>query len=185
MRKRTKEQIYVEWLVIRCQGGERKAVTELVSLWQQQLSVYVLRSTGCKDDANDIMQEIWISVFKKLRSLNDPASFPQWIYKIASARCADWVRKKKKNRKILKVIAQDSVSIVDENISEDSNDTQKKLKNAIKQLPVDSQTILSLFYIDELSVSAIAEVYVIPIGTVKSRLFNVRKLLKEIIERSD
>ena len=67
--------------------------------------------------------------------------------------------------------------------AEDTQDDVATIREAIGQLPHDQQAILSLFYVEELSIRNIAEALSLPVGTVKSRLHYARNNLKEVIER--
>ena len=182
--KRTTEQIYDELLVLRCQGGETDAIKELISRWQMRLARYVFRQTGNSDDTADVMQEIWVSVVRKLKSLDDPAAFGQWIYRIASARTVDWVRKKKRERTLIKATAEE-IALSDSKAAAKTNRETKieLLKKGIVSLPHEQRTILTMFYLEERSVSEVAAFLNIPAGTVKSRLFQARNQLRKLIER--
>lgn len=182
--KRTTEQIYNELLVLRCQSGEAEAVKELISRWQMRLARYVFRQTGNSDDTADVMQEIWVSFVRKLQSLDDPAAFGSWIYRIASARTVDWIRKKKRER-ILQESTAEEIAL---NASKEASDSNREakiemLRKGIVSLPHEQRSILTLFYIEERPVSEVAALLNIPAGTVKSRLFQARNQLRKLIER--
>ena len=67
--------------------------------------------------------------------------------------------------------------------AEDAQDEVASIREAIGQLPPEQQAILSLFYVEEMSIRNIAEALSLPVGTVKSRLHYARNNLKEVIER--
>ena len=183
--KRTTEQIYNELLVLRCQSGEADAVKELISRWQMRLARYVFRQTGNSDDTADVMQEIWVSFVRKLRTLDDPAAFGQWIYRIASARTVDWIRKKTREHTLLKASVEEVSSSNSEVSGQAIRQKQiERLKKGITELPPDQRTILTMFYLEECSVSEVAATLNIPDGTVKSRLFQARNQLRKLIDRS-
>lgn len=183
--KRTTDQIYDELLVLRCQSGEADAIKELISRWQMRLARYVFRQTGDSDDTADVMQEIWVSVVRKLKSLDDPAAFGQWIYRIAAARTVDWIRKKKREHTLQKAAAEET-ALNDSKEAAESNHERKieLLKKGIVSLPHEQRTILTMFYLEERPVSEVAAILNIPVGTVKSRLFQARNQLRKLIDRS-
>ena len=183
--KRTTEQIYNELLVLRCQSGEADAIKELISRWQMRLARYVFRQTGNSDDTADVMQEIWVSFVRKLRTLDDPAAFGQWIYRIASARTVDWIRKKTREHTLLKASVEEVANFDSEVSGQTRRQEQiEELKKGIAELPMEQRTILTMFYLEERSVSEVAALLNIPAGTVKSRLFQARNQLRKLIERS-
>ena len=183
--KRTTDQIYDELLVLRCQSGEADAIKELISRWQMRLARYVFRQTGDSDDTADVMQEIWVSVVRKLKSLDDPAAFGQWIYRIAAARTVDWIRKKKREYTLQKAAVEET-ALNDSKEAAESNHERKieLLKKGIVSLPHEQRTILTMFYLEERPVSVVAALLNIPAGTVKSRLFQARNQLRKLIDRS-
>jgi len=185
MKNRTKDQVYDEWLVIRCQGGDRAALTGLINRWSPRLRRYVRRLTDGHDDTEDLVQEIWASVVKKLSRLRDPACFPQWIYRIATTRCADWTRQKTRQRKLKKTAGEESAVTVEPESTGAENKRMQLLREAIGRLPAEQRALVSLFYVDEMSVREISEALGLPEGTVKSRLFHLRESLKQTIERKE
>jgi len=176
--ERKKEHIYNEWLVIRAQQGETEAFQELVELWYQRLFSYTFRLTGSKDATPDLVQDTLFVVSKKLRTLRDPSMFPNWIYQIVSFKCRDWIRKQQRNR--------NHTETLDANTEEPENETQMDdqilLKESLKQLETPYYEVIRLFYLEEFSVREISALLEIPVGTVKSRLYNARKLLKSLLK---
>ena len=183
--KRTAEQIYDELLVLRCQSGEADAIKELISCWQMRLARYVFRQTGNSDDTADVMQEIWVSVVKKLKSLDDPAASGQWIYRIARARTIDWIRKKKREHTLIKESTEEVETSKQISSNRISFDNQiELLREALTKLPAEQHAILKMFYLEDRSVSKISSCLLVPEGTVKSRLSKAREQLRKLIERS-
>ena len=183
--KRTTEQIYDELLVLRCQGGEASAIKELISRWQMRLARFVFRQTGNSDDTADVMQEIWVSVVRKLKSLDDPAAFGQWVYRIARARTVDWVRKKKREHALIRESTEEVKTSKQISSNRLSFDNQiELLREALTKLPAGQHAILKMFYLEDRSVSEISSCLEIPEGTVKSRLSKAREQLRKLIDRS-
>jgi RNA polymerase sigma-70 factor (ECF subfamily) len=183
--RRTTNQIKTEWLVLRCQAGEPEAFEELVRHWHRRLLGHVRRQTDGHEDTSDIMQDIWMTVARKLRRLKDPAGFPQWLYKIARAQCIDWIRKRQRDRKLQDAVAREEASNSAEPANDaDRSDTKRMLRQAIRRLPAGQSTVLTMFYLDELTVAEISATVGIPEGTVKSRLYHARNHLRQLIERS-
>lgn len=184
--EQSREQVYTEYLVLRCQEGDREAFGELVTLWQPPLEKFALRMTGFPSVVQDIMQDAWIAVARQLNGLREPVFFKRWIYRIVSNKCVDWVRKQERARKFRKdyeenIIAHDYA--VDHSVPE--SESLDLVRNALNRLPYEQRLLVNLYYIDGFSLSEIAYSLAIPEGTVKSRLFKVRKDLKTIIEREE
>ncbi|MFT7638714.1 MAG: RNA polymerase sigma factor (sigma-70 family) [Pirellulaceae bacterium] len=184
---RTPEQIYDELLVLRSQAGDSHAFEQLVARWQERLWWHAFRLTEQKEAASDVLQDAWMAIVRGIRRLDDPASFGSWSYRIVTNKCADWTRKQQRQRLAMQEVAAQSDEQIqaDPNKSNDQQDEIQKLRTALKQLPLDRRAILSMLYLDGLSLHQIAEVLEIPIGTVKSRLHAARTELRSVLERTN
>ena len=70
-------------LVIRCQARDDSAFEELVEMFQKRLSYYVERLVGDRHDADDVMQDVWVDVYRSIPRLKSPRAFRVWLYRIA------------------------------------------------------------------------------------------------------
>jgi RNA polymerase sigma-70 factor (ECF subfamily) len=165
------EQLIDEILVMDCQNGSVKALDMLVSRWQKRLWRYAYNLTGDSEAARDITQDSWLGIIKNLRKLSDPANFKAWAYRIATNKSIDWMRK---NR----AVKQISIEDIHDHQHEEKKDSG--LKELLEKLDVRKKVVLSLYYFEQLSVPEISTALKIPKGTVRSRLHNARKELKEL-----
>jgi RNA polymerase sigma factor (sigma-70 family) len=176
---RTPDDIYDQWLVIRCRSGDAEALRELVDRWQPRLMRQALRlADGC--DAAEVVQETWLAILRSFDRLEDPAAFRAWAYRIVTNKCASAVRSRQHQR-----TAQ--ASLCEEPAGQDrleSADDVERLRATLRQLPADMRTILAMLYVDGLSIRDIAQAMDLPEGTVKSRLHAARQELKQLLERS-
>ena len=172
--KRT-EEIFSEWLVIGCQQGDKKAFELLVRQWHPKIIRQAQWHSKDSRAAKDIGQETWTSVIQGINSLKDPARFPVWLHQIVFRKSADWIRAKQRERKIIAEDVKESFH----SESSDDNDKVGLMMQCLKELEPDQKIILSLFYLEERNLNEISEILAIPIGTVKSRLFNAREKLKK------
>ena len=171
---RSVEQLVDEILVMDCQSGSVKALEKLVSRWQKRLWQYAYRLTGNTEGAWDVTQESWLGIIKGIRKLNDPANFKAWAYRITTNKSVDWIRKSK-------AVKQTSIEEI-----EDPQQQEKKdigVKELLEKLDLRKKVVLSLYYFEQLSVPEISVALKIPAGTVKSRLANARKELKELWQK--
>ena len=114
--------------------------------------------------------------------MEDPASFPKWVYRIVSNKCADRVRRRQRQRDHVHESQEDILEAASEQTLPFAEDEIGRLREAMRQLSADRRAILSMFYVDGLSVAEIGEALAIPHGTVKSRLFHARNQLKHALE---
>jgi RNA polymerase sigma-70 factor (ECF subfamily) len=179
--RKSRSQIYDELLVIKSRQGDRAAFDELVGRWQKRLWYYAYRVTGSESAAWDIVQETWCGIIKGLRKLDDVSVFPQWAFRIASNKCADWWRKQKRQERLNNELVKR-----DQNESgEKQNGCEKteSLQIAIEKLSPERRALLALRYSEGFDVSQIAEILRISEGTVKSRLHRTVNKLRQLLER--
>lgn len=140
--------------------------------------------------AEDVVQEAFLQVQLKLKKLSNPWAFERWLYKITINLCYEQIRKKgKKETTCIDEILeqQEDVMISDSYSLEETviqNELYRSINDKVNILSDKHRMVLVLFYFNELSVTEIAEILSTTEGTVKSRLFYARKLLKETLEKS-
>lgn len=169
------EHILDELLVMRTQNGDMKAFSLLVKRWQPALLRQAYRLTRNDEAALDVAQDTWQAIARGIYKLKSPQAFKTWSFRIVSNKSVNWIKYQQKQR----TLQQDSESQMYADEQDNSLENVALIRRALNGLPVKSRTILSMFYIDNHSVKEIAEVLSLSDGTVKSRLFYARKMLKE------
>lgn len=166
-----------ELLALRCQLGERQAFDELIRAWSGPLRRHVLRVTGDEASADDMIQEIWIRVLRGIGRLRDCARFRSWLFGIAHRVLMDRLRREYAARAVLDAMA----------LEPDPEDVDvfgcelahRSIEEGLLRIPVAEREVLTLFYLEQLSIVEIAAAIDVPGGTVKSRLFRARALLRQ------
>jgi len=176
------EQIYDELLVLRSQEGDLRAFEELVARWQKRIWRHAYHLIGQEDAAWDVVQDTWVGIIRGISKLKDVASFPRWAFRIATNKCADWIRREQKRRQGSRAFAKEQQPSGEHALRR--NEAYQNLRAAVELLPRDHRALLSLRHVEGFSTAEMAEVLGIPEGTVKSRLHNARKQLRELMERS-
>lgn len=170
-----------ELLVLRCQGGDERALAVLFEHWNPRFARHAARMTGRADAVPDVCQEAWLAIVRGLARLDDPARFPAWAYRIVSRRCMDWIRQRRAGQNTAPLAEEPAASGSDRA----GDDEIQRLRHAFRQLSTDHQAVLGLFYSEGLGVRRIAEVLDIPTGSVQSRLHHGRRTLAQVLERRD
>lgn len=173
------EQVFDEYLVVLSQGGSREALRELVRRWSPRLLRYSARTLGAVEGAEDVLQEVWSGALRGLPRLRDPASFPAWIYALATRKCADAIRARRRSRRLAEGL-QAQAAVDGEAMAAAGADLD--LTAALARLPPGQRIVVSLHYGEDLAVEQVAEVLGVPAGTVKSRLHAARAALKLQLE---
>jgi RNA polymerase sigma-70 factor (ECF subfamily) len=183
--KRDARQVLTEWLVLNAQRGDERAFTQLHELWSADLRRFALSRVELPDAADEVLTEVWLAIARGLARLDDPACFPRWAFRIAERRSADWIRRRGVERRHEQAAADEADELAPAPLTLESSeptDDVLALRAAIAQLPPQQRELLHLFYELGRGISEIAEILAIPPGTVKSRLFSVREILKRQLE---
>jgi RNA polymerase sigma-70 factor (ECF subfamily) len=171
-----------ELLAVRCQLGERLAFDQLVARWHWPLWRYLRRMTGDDDSAADTSQEVWLRVLRGMARLREPARLRAWMFGIARRAVMDRLRQLYSAPQ-LAAADLDEVAAPEE--EPDVGADLAVLQRELSRLPLLEREALTLFYLRELSLAEIAAVLAVPVGTVKSRLFRARRLLREQMQRKE
>ena len=158
-------------LVVRAQLGERAALTELVRHWHEPLWRYVRRMLGTPGPADDVSQEAWANALRALPGLREPERFAPWLFTIARRSVINHLREKYRH------VDDTGTDHVEDEVDEVLN--RVRLTEGLNELPLPEREVLILYYLEDLALEECAQVLEIPPGTVKSRLFRARRLLRE------
>jgi RNA polymerase sigma factor (sigma-70 family) len=169
-----------ERLAIRCLLGEASAFDELIARWHPAVWRYARRMAGADDVADDLTQDVWLRVVRGLPRLEDPARIRAWIFGIARRVLMDRLRAQYA-APALADIELDTLETAPQD--DDLRERIDEMEAALATLPAVEREVLALFYLDELSLTDIASIAAVPVGTVKSRLFRARHLLRTAMNR--
>jgi len=171
----------LENIVIRCKSGQRQAFEQLFELYQPRLKYYV-RRLDSSGETDDILQDIWIKVFRKIRILKKNNSFPTWLYRIARNEVFGRLRN---NEKFIELPEEKNLPQYSDENHEFSADVAKRLHNALNKIQPYHREVLTLSFIEQLSYQQIAEIVGCSIGTVRSRIFYAKQSLRKEMESNN
>lgn len=174
---RKAEDILDELLVIRAQDGDKQAFSLLFRKWNGLVRHKAYRITSDYDGAKDVAQECWLAIAGSLRRLQDPAKFRGWIGQIIHNKSIDWIRSASKSRDLQNQYETEMKVPSDGPLSSEGSEPVTLLRMALAKLTDIQRSILTLFYLERLTVKELSSVLDIPVGTVKSRLFKARRAL--------
>jgi RNA polymerase sigma factor (sigma-70 family) len=164
-----------ELLALRCQLGDRDGFDDLIRRWNDPLWRYLRRVTGSDHKAQELAQETWLRVVRGISRLRDPARLRAWLFGIARRVVMDSLRDQYAAPGTADVVNFDPPA--DEG-SDTLHEDLAAMEEELRRLPVIEREVLTLFYLQELSLGEVADVLRVPVGTVKSRLFRARQLLR-------
>jgi RNA polymerase sigma-70 factor, ECF subfamily len=171
--------IYERVLVVRCQAGDEGAFAELVGRYDARLAYFLRKLVG--ERADDVLQEVWLDVFRNLPRLADPQAFRAWVYRIARDRAFGLLRK---SRQIEQPLGEADVPDEADDNGFDAEDAAR-IHAALDLLPPEQREVLVLRFVETMSYEAIARVTSQPLGTVRSRLHYAKQALRTILERNE
>ena len=169
----------LEKIVERCRAGESAAFEELFELYQPRLKYYV-RRLDSGGNVDDLLQDVWLSVYKKMHKLKDARAFAGWLYRIARNKVYTGFRRKER----FVSLPQDdefTVSGNDEPVF-DAEDAEQ-LHAAMNVLGTHHREVLVLCFIEQMPYKSIAEVVGCNVGTVRSRIYYAKQSLRKEMER--
>lgn len=138
------------------------------------------------DDAVDVQQELWLSVFKNIKGIVNPGAFRTWLFRTTRHRAVDFLRNAKRERELIDDVGIESVDVGDESdMGRLKTIDESDLEMALTAMPPPQREALLLRYRDELSYSEIALVVGCPIGTVRTRLYHAKRKMQELLKRGD
>ncbi len=170
----------LEKTVHRCRDGDRAAFEELFEMYQPRLKYYVRRLDGTGTGADDILQDIWLRVFKKIGKLKAPEAFNVWLYRIARNRVYSGFRRKER---FVTLPEENDLPVSGSDEPVFDADDAEKLHRALNVLKPYHREVLTLNFIERMSYESIADVIGCSIGTVRSRIFYAKRSLRKEMER--
>jgi RNA polymerase sigma-70 factor, ECF subfamily len=182
--------IETEDAVQRFLKGDEEAFSLIVRHWERKIYNLAWRMTGNREDAQDAVQETFLSVFKAIGGLRDPGSFPTWLYQITLNHCRG--RRKYRNSRIPQSNSDSDYTDNDENPlptgsaiqdPEDSLETVDLIRKALAGLSEDHRMAIVLKEYMGLSLEELAAVMECPLSTAKSRLYHGLQAVQRNLKR--
>lgn len=179
-------QIYTEvniTIIERCKKGERKAFHELYYLYAKTMFNISLRIVNNAAEAEEVLQDSFLKVFKNIGSYDPAFSFGAWLKRIVINGSLDVLKKKK-----LLLVPLDEIRHAQEDYNPDSSREEtnfdvENVRKCVAELPDGYRTILSLFVFEDYSHKEIAELLGINEGTSKSQYNRAKKRLIELVKQ--
>ncbi len=169
------------FLILRAQSGDRVAFDQLLDQYQTQLWSFASRVLGDASAAEDVLQDVFWIIYKKLKWLSDPALFKPWAYRITTRECFRYIKKRARWPMQLDEEAFDAIAAND--TSTDIDPRSALLPEMLAELSPASRVVILLHYFDDLTLAEVADVLDISVGTVKSRLaYGLAALRKQMSE---
>ena len=173
-------------LISKVLSGEDEAFTALVRKHQKSVHALAWRKIGDFHIAEEIMQDVFLRVYKHLPKLKDPKQFSGWLYVTTDRLCNTWLRKNKSPTESLedvpmadieKTFYEQYVSTQHEEVA--LSHQQELVKKLLEKLPESERTVMTLYYLGEMTAKEISKFLGVSINTITNRLQRARKRLQQ------
>lgn len=178
-----------ESVVMRVRCGEITAFQLIVFRYERKLSLYLAHLIGDRDEADDLLQDVFVKSYQHLADFDTARKFSPWIYRIAHNEAVNWIRKR--SRRPTVVSWDDIVETTGEQQPIEPSETveeqwiRRELRDdvrvALGRLNEEHREILTLRYYLDKSYREIAEIIGIPMNTVASRVSRAKKSLLDAL----
>jgi len=164
-------------LIARCKAGDRQAHYQIYKLYSRSMFNVSYRITGRGEDAEDALQEAFISAFKNLESYRADSTFGAWLKRIVVNKSINVLKKRKHEW----MPDDDQWDVAEEEPASDYKEelTIDRVKKAIEELPHGYRSVLSLYLLEGYDHQEIAEIMGISESTSKSQLNRAKGKLRE------
>ncbi|MFD2673403.1 RNA polymerase sigma factor SigW [Marinicrinis sediminis] len=174
--------------------GDRHAFAEIVDLYKDKIYHLSYRMLGNAQEAEDVVQETFIRVYKNIKRYDPTHKFSTWIYRIGTNLCIDRLRKRKFTAYSLDADQSDgegmdgySVLAAKDPLPEDQltlSETQQQIREAISKMPEKYRSVIILRYLEDMSLQEISEVLDMPVTTIKTRVHRGREYLRKRLDHA-
>lgn len=186
---------YEEELVERLKRRDEAAFTELIRLYEKRIFQLVLRMLQDRGEAEDVAQDVFLTVFKSIDSFRGDSKLSTWLYRVATNHCKNRIkylerRARGKKTELDEVAEHDRVESASMSASAqlarpdqqaEANQMEAIMRRAIAQLDEDQRELVILRDVENMSYEEIQEITGLPEGTVKSRLHRARLQLAKAV----
>jgi RNA polymerase sigma-70 factor (ECF subfamily) len=182
-------------LLRRLRDRDERAFRELLELHRDRVFNITFRMLGNRAEAEDVAQEVFITVFKTVDQFREQSKFSTWLYRVAVNHCKNRIkylaRRHERDRDELDetseqangAIAGPPVRMPQPDRALEGAQMERLLQEAIGTLDDDHRIVVVLRDIEDLSIEEICDITGLPDGTVKSRLHRARLALRKKLQR--
>ena len=173
-------------LIHKVLSGDDEAFTALVRKHQQSVHALAWRRINDFQFAEEITQDTFLQAYKKLSTLKNPSQFSGWLYVITNRLCNKWLLKNKSTVKSLEDVSMVEIEdmfyeryVSEQNEEEARTHRHKLVRKLLDKLPESERTVMTLYYLGEMTTKEISKFLGVSVHTITSRLQRARKRLQQ------
>ena len=175
----TSDRLIEQVIILRCQTGDKDAFAELIERYQAPLRYFISHLSSNSEVTEDVFQDTWLTVIRRIYSLKSTEAFSTWLYRIARNKVYQQLRGKQKLSELNENIAVPNDTDDDVFSPEDA----AKIHGCLKKLRPEHREVLMLRFLEQMSYNEITKVIACGLGTVKSRIYYAKLALKKEMEK--
>lgn len=174
----------IEGLVRRIRSGDRDAFVVLTRIYQKKVFILAYSFFRNKEDAVDLVQDVFLRIFEKIDSFQEDRNFEAWMIQVAKNICIDRYRRTRGRREMESDVRVDEIPLADHNAPDAgrSSDLKAILAQSVDRLAERQKTIFLMRHVNQMGNEEIARVLNISTGTVKSLHFKAIRKLRTLME---
>lgn len=158
------------------------AFTAILKKYQEKLYWHIRRMVVDHDDANDVLQNVFIKVWKGLENFREDSQLYTWLYRIATNECLTFLEQQKKRSSVsLGDVENGLANKLKADTNFDANRLEWKLQLGIQQLPEKQRIVFNLRYYDEMPYEEMSRVLETSEGALKASYHHAAKKIEEFI----
>ncbi len=183
-RKATENYLEDHELIEKLAGEDTRnfAFNQLVRKYQERIYWHVRKMVIDHDDTDDVVQEVFIKVWKNLHRFRQDSKLYTWIYRIATNECLNFLKKKKRASLLsLSDYQEVLVSKLDMSVQMDGDMIEMKLQKALLTLPDKQRMVFNMKYFDDMKYQEIADITETSVGSLKASYHHAVKKIEEIL----
>ncbi len=193
---KTSPKIHTE-VIESCKAGDRKAFEEMVLTYQKKVFNLAYRILGNMEEAKDLAQEVFLTVFESIKAMKEEIKFESWLTQITLNHCRNRWKYFKRRHSFNSYSLEDPIETEDgemarlftdpsdnPEISYERKMIQQFVQRGLLRLKEDQRELLVLRDIQGLSYEEIGDLFKLPLGTIKSKIHRARMDLKRILDKA-
>ena len=177
-------------LIHRVLSGDDEAFGALVQKYQKSVHALAWRKIGDFHYAEEITQDAFLQAYEKLSTLKNRSQFAGWLYVITNNLCTDWLRRKKPAMQPLGDASMKAIDkltyeryVLEQRETEATEHRREIAKQLLEKLPESERTVVTLYYLGEMTTKEISKFLGVSVHTITSRLRRARERLQASDER--
>ncbi len=168
-------------LVLQMQAGNLEALGLLYDRYRQMVFRTALAITGDRDAANDLLQDVFLRLFRFADHIDPQRPLEPWLYRMTTNLSYSWIKRHRRWLRPLEDLVEWIAGSGKDTPHEaaEFNEDWRELQQGLLALPIQQRVVIVLYYLNDLSLQEISEILEVPVGTIKSRLHYGRIALRK------